>query len=387
MRAQRVLLVGLCGLWVAAAVFAGSKPVAVSPGTPTGSLIGDTCPTFSWGAVAGAKGYELVVYRAEKESDETAPVLRETFSGSASSWTPDLDRCLERGGRYAWSVRAVGGEEASEWSAPSLFQVVAGASQAEFEAAVQVVRQYLGGQATGSGAAVAENGGSRFAAVSRPTPKATSSPEPLSAVAGDSDLQVNGSAVVTVATLAGALCSTTEVRFLDLGDGTVLDCNTGKMWLKDASCLGQGSWDDSGTSVFTKVADLNDTGVGSDFGCTDYTDGTYADWEVPEMTDLCGLWDGSCEFERTCCTASEGIAGTFVVESGADGPAVGNAAGDGQWSPEDAFVGVGMSNFYWSSTTAAGLSNKAWSMLLRYGYPYQQTRSGEQYVWPVRSAQ
>ena len=54
-----------------------------------------------------------------------------------------LQICLERGERYAWSVRARRAQEALDWSAPSLFQVAAGPNQAELEIALQVVRSYL----------------------------------------------------------------------------------------------------------------------------------------------------------------------------------------------------------------------------------------------------
>ena len=48
----------------AQAVLAATVPVAVSPGSAESvTTIEARCPTFSWGAVEGAKGYELVVYR------------------------------------------------------------------------------------------------------------------------------------------------------------------------------------------------------------------------------------------------------------------------------------------------------------------------------------
>ena len=56
----------------------------------------------------------MVVYRVVREGKETKPVLRQSFPGSVHCWTPAMDRCLERGGRYAWVVRAVGDREASE---------------------------------------------------------------------------------------------------------------------------------------------------------------------------------------------------------------------------------------------------------------------------------
>jgi hypothetical protein len=95
-------------------------PVAVSPGSATGTQIGETCPTFSWGSVEKAGSYELVVYRLGEEGQEEQPILRQSFPGAVGSWTPSLDQCLEWGGRYAWAVRASGGKPTS-WSEPACF--------------------------------------------------------------------------------------------------------------------------------------------------------------------------------------------------------------------------------------------------------------------------
>ena len=147
MSVQRVLLVGSCSLVVAAAAWAGTSPVAVSPGDPANVvLVESRCPTFNWGEVEGTQSYELVVYRIGEQGKESAPVLQQTIAGAALGWTPPLERCLERGGKYAWTVRAVGVQEASRWSQPSLFQVAAGPSQAEFEEALAIVRAYLADQ-------------------------------------------------------------------------------------------------------------------------------------------------------------------------------------------------------------------------------------------------
>jgi hypothetical protein len=190
------------------------RPVAVSPGSATGSVIGDACPTFSWGAVPEASSYQLVVYRVG-DSEDAEPVLRETFAGSVNGWTPSLDRCLERGGQYAWSVRAVGGGDASVWSSPSLFEVASGPSEAEFEEAVEVVRQYLAEEATSGEGPVGAAGslsGASATPVGGSAGEAVVSPTPLSVAAGDTGLQVNGSPVVTVATLEGVLCSSPRLE-------------------------------------------------------------------------------------------------------------------------------------------------------------------------------
>jgi len=122
---------------------AAERPMVVSPGNEsTFALIEAHCPSFSWGRVDGAESYELEVYHIGKEENE-ALVLKKELVGSASSWTPSLDQCLERGGQYAWSVRAVGSKTSSDWAIPSLFEVRDGPGEAEFEAALRVVKQYL----------------------------------------------------------------------------------------------------------------------------------------------------------------------------------------------------------------------------------------------------
>ena len=137
-----LLLVG----FVPAVLVAASPPEAVSPGSATGALTADTCPTFSWGQVPGARGYLLVVYRVGEDNRELERVLSRRFSGSVFSWTPSLDSCLGRGIRYGWSVMAEMPEGESEWSPPNLFEVVEGPSATEFEKALSVVRAYLAGR-------------------------------------------------------------------------------------------------------------------------------------------------------------------------------------------------------------------------------------------------
>ena len=150
------------------------RPVAVSPGTPTGfATIADRCPTFSWGFVEGAESLELIVYAlTDEDLEEVEPVLAVTLPGSANSWTPALEQCLEAGGQYAWWLRALAEVENTEWSSPSLFRVAAGPSEQEFQEALAVVRAYLedspeGGEALGADPATAQP--SREAALGRDT--------------------------------------------------------------------------------------------------------------------------------------------------------------------------------------------------------------------------
>lgn len=119
-------------------------PITVSPGNRTTlALVEARCPTFSWGAVAGAEAYELVVYELGNPDEEAQAVLREAFHGSVSAWTPSLERCLKRGARYAWSVRTDRTLEPGRWSEPSLFQVAAAPREMELAEALRVVRAHL----------------------------------------------------------------------------------------------------------------------------------------------------------------------------------------------------------------------------------------------------
>ena len=115
MRVQPVLLSGFCCLLTATAMSAGSNPVAVSPGDASKLvLIGDTCPTFSWGGVDGARDYEVGVYRLGEEPEGSEPVVRKTLPGSVGSWTPVLELCFETS-RPADAPRADFGSSSSGW--------------------------------------------------------------------------------------------------------------------------------------------------------------------------------------------------------------------------------------------------------------------------------
>lgn len=193
MQRQRAAQLGLSGLLVATALFGGSKAITVSPGSVTGALIADSCPTFSWGSVEAADSYDLVVYRLGEELEDAEPVVQESFPGSVSSWTPSLDLCLERGGRYAWSVRAASREAVSDWSQPRLFQVVPRATDEGSGEAVALLRQRLE-----KAPAAVQRTPAQDRQLAESLPPQTLVP---SAAFGDADLKVNNFAVLTTATL------------------------------------------------------------------------------------------------------------------------------------------------------------------------------------------
>jgi hypothetical protein len=245
---QRVPLIGFGVLLAATAAIAGLRPQAASPGDPSKVvLIGDTCPTFSWGAVKGVTAYELVVYALEG-GDEAEPLLRQSISGAALSWTPSLDHCLERGGRYAWSVRALVRATAGDWSklrydgSTNLFEIWGHEEGVDHGPWLRMARD------TGT----------------------TTLLGPLVGVRSDPP------------------CFNNTHRFVDCGNGTITDTDSGIIWLKDANCFGQHDY----ATANNKAADLYD-GAPDDCGLSD---GSRAgDWRLATFYDWTTILKDSCD--------------------------------------------------------------------------------------------
>jgi hypothetical protein len=173
---------------------------------------------------------------------------------------------------------------------------------------------------------------------------------------------------------ATAMCEALDYRYIDRGDGTVQDCSTGLIWLKDAGCLGQGFWDEAAAtgSAQALVARLNDPRAERSADCEDYTAGLYSDWRLPTMAEMCGMWQtGACS-GKGCCDAASGLVDTRFAD-----PAVADARGDGQWTREKAFVRV-RSGLYWSGTGG-------WGIGLAQGTAEPLGPHQTAWVWPIRS--
>ncbi len=213
-------LSGACFLVaVVAAASELAAPVPISPLVASTALVEIRCPTFSWGAVVDAKWYELAVYLTDGNGatgEPVAPVLWTRLPGSATSWTPTVGDCLAEGARYAWSVRALDSAQTpSEWSNPRLFRVDARPLEEELRNALQLLQRYLGElEAAGvvpagslpAGDAAPRSGSSGDPAASQATGATRPSPRvgiSQAAVVGEPLLKVNGSNVITVATLPG----------------------------------------------------------------------------------------------------------------------------------------------------------------------------------------
>lgn len=158
-----IAIVGLAG-WLGAEVAWCAAPATVSPGrTDEWTVVEGRCPSFSWTLLPEASAVELAVFALSPNADpslshlaEAELVLFERLPGAASSWTPSLDRCLQPGERYAWSVRSAqereqggalenAGGDASDsagWSAPRFLEVSRGPSFQEVEAAINVLLRH-----------------------------------------------------------------------------------------------------------------------------------------------------------------------------------------------------------------------------------------------------
>lgn len=137
-------------------------------------------------------------------------------------------------------------------------------------------------------------------------------------------------------------------RFLDPGDGAILDTLTGVRWLKDAGTstvgpCGGGLMD--WREALDYVACLNEI---------EYSG--HSDWRLPNVNQLESLMN-----------AGEGDAAIWLQEQG--------------------FTGVHSGQPYWSSTTVASLTDHAWIADLSYGESLHWNKSDLAYVWPMRSGE
>jgi hypothetical protein len=144
--------------------------------------------------------------------------------------------------------------------------------------------------------------------------------------------------------LAGASWPTP--RFVDNGDSSVTDLLTGLMWIKDANCLdftAEGSLR-SWTEALASIATINS-------GTIETCDVVHNDWRLPNRKELYSLFDYSRH-----------------------NPAIPSS---------NPFISVQLSS-YWSSTTYAGSTDRAWMVDMRGGVTSHDTKTRAAYVWPVR---
>lgn len=144
-------------------------------------------------------------------------------------------------------------------------------------------------------------------------------------------------------------------RFIDCGNGTVHDTQTGLLWLKNASCTAQMRWYEANAFA----ADLAD----GQCGLTDHSQA--GDWRLPTRAE----WE---TIFRSCTDPPE-IAGKDGY-CFADSPANAWATG----------VVATVQEPYWSSTSDQP-PTYAWTAYLEGGYLSSDQKAVDLlWVWPVR---
>lgn len=183
-----------------------------------------------------------------------------------------------------------------------------------------------------------------------------------------------GDGVVALQTADPSCPDDSGNRYVDCGNGTVTDNDTGLVWLADANCLdvSGGGWDWFTAMEF--VAGLSDKPATSAAASED-----------------CGLSDGSSPGEWRLPSVEELEAMIAdAVDLGCD-PTITNDAGNDCWDAQCvtagacSFSGV-VSSFYWSASTSVEPLN-AWEVSALSGLVRIQSKTAFAYVWPVRGGQ
>ena len=125
-------------------------------------------------------------------------------------------------------------------------------------------------------------------------------------------------------------------RYLDKGDGTIMDCKTGLIGLKNANCFGRTSWHDAMASVRRLSSGACGLSDGSRFG----------DWRLLTKAAWHTLLD---------------------------------------WKESGAFTGVQADGGYWSSTANVDYTSVAWFVSLLSRDVNSALKTYGFYVWPVRA--
>ena len=174
-------------------------------------------------------------------------------------------------------------------------------------------------------------------------------------------------------TLTSAKSDCSGGRYEDNDDGTVSDCRTGLVWLKNANCLETAG------------------GIVKSGGSLNWTEA--ATWATSLGDGLCGLTDNSGFGDWRLPTKTEWIAMVAnAKKQGFKTPALTNRAGTAVWTAADLFDNVQSAdrNFYWSNTSMPGTPYPvAWCVNMGDGnVSWGCTKaSNATYVWPVRAGQ
>ena len=165
-------------------------------------------------------------------------------------------------------------------------------------------------------------------------------------------------------------------RFVDCGNGTVTDNLTGLVWLANANCVGQLSWNEA-MALVAGLGDLSPQACAGmsadecDCGLSDHS--SPGEWRLPSMAE----W-------KSMISAGWG--------SDSCAPAISNDVGNGCWeqgcfeSSTCSFYGV-QSAGYWSSSSYVAEAAGAWLGHLELAQMDMEDKDDDCYVWPVRGGQ
>ena len=132
------------------------------------------------------------------------------------------------------------------------------------------------------------------------------------------------------------------LRFSDNGNGTVTDNLTGLIWMQNADCL-------ESTKLWNDAVDYPNTLASGTCGLSDAS--VIGDWRLPNVNELQSLIDYS------------------------------------QYSPGlpsgHPFLNI-QSDYYWTSTTFKGDSDRAWRIGMHTDVVFTGNKTNSYYVWPVR---
>ncbi len=187
-----------------------------------------------------------------------------------------------------------------------------------------------------------------------------------------------GEGIVALQTGASSCRNQTTNIYVDCGNGTVTDNRTGLVWLKNANCFGNVTWERAMEAVG---------------GLSDLDPAFCEEWGIPAGPCDCGLSDGSSPGEWRLPSASEWR--TMISDALGQGgdpncivtpPTITNDSGKGCWvSGPSSFSGV-LKYFYWSCTTDTGWTDYAWGVVLT-GFVAFDSKANKGLVWPVRGGQ
>jgi hypothetical protein len=153
-------------------------------------------------------------------------------------------------------------------------------------------------------------------------------------------------------------------RYEDNGNGTVSDCRTGLIWLKNANCLDSAGGVSKTAQGQITLDNAQKWVAGLGNSICGLTDGSYAgDWRMPTKTEFMAMIQNA-------------------KKQGFSSPALTDAAGTAKWSDGNVFTNV-QSHFYWTATRSTSDATKVWDFSLQDGN--SDTNGSWQWVWPVRA--